>query len=323
LRQSRRLLRVLVLGAVIVGFIAPTTTANATPSTSAKSIQQQITDSSNSLEKIVEQYDGVHDKLTANKAAEIKLTAQIAPTLKAVDAAKANVSNIVAQAYMAGPASSLGMLVTADNTSDLLNQISTLDEMAVSQQRQLADYQRVTAAYNAQKRKLDSLIATEAAQQKSLAAQKATINTKLTKLYALRAAAYGSATTKTSSKAPIPPYVPGRGGVVVKFAYAQIGKPYVWAADGPGSYDCSGLVLAAYAKAGVSLPHNAAMQWGVVHHIPRGELSPGDLVFYDSSSIHHVAIYIGSGKVIHAPTFGDHVKISGVDMMRPWGYGRP
>ena len=69
--------------------------------------------------------------------------------------------------------------------------------------------------------------------------------------------------------------------------------------------------------------HNAAEQWGEVHHISRSQLKPGDLVFYEPGNIHHVAIYIGNGKVIHAPTFGEDVKISGMDMMTEKGYGRP
>ncbi|MFD0594195.1 C40 family peptidase [Catellatospora coxensis] len=104
------------------------------------------------------------------------------------------------------------------------------------------------------------------------------------------------------------------------FAYKQLGKPYVWAADGPNGYDCSGLTLAAWRAAGVSLYHQAATQWREVAHISRSQLLPGDLVFY--SGLGHVALYVGSGKVIHAPTTGEVVKIASVDMMSPYGYGR-
>ncbi len=115
--------------------------------------------------------------------------------------------------------------------------------------------------------------------------------------------------------------MPGRAGVAVKFAFGQLGKPYKWAADGPASYDCSGLTLAAWRAAGLSLPHNAAMQWRRIPHISRLAIRPGDLVFYHN--LGHVAIYIGNNQVIHSPTFGDHVKISSIDMSRPYGYGRP
>src|SRR6266542_3852787 len=107
----------------------------------------------------------------------------------------------------------------------------------------------------------------------------------------------------------------------LKVSYGQLGKPYQWGADGPGSYDCSGLTMAAWRAAGLSLPHNAAMQWRSIPHISRSVLRPGDLVFY--YNLGHVAIYVGNNQVIHAPTFGDHVKISSVDMARPYGYGRP
>ncbi len=95
----------------------------------------------------------------------------------------------------------------------------------------------------------------------------------------------------------------------------------MFAADGPGSYDCSGLVEAAYRSVGVSLPHNAAMQYHAISHISKSQLSPGDLVFY--SNLGHVAIYIGGGMVIHAPQPGEVVKKASVNMMTPYGYGRP
>jgi cell wall-associated NlpC family hydrolase len=324
LRTARRLTRVLLTGAVVAGFFVPASTAYAAPSTPATSVQQQINAASTQLETIVEQFNKVNGALAANRTAELKLKAQIAPTLKAVDAAKVRVSQIAAQAYMNGPPTSLAMIVGASSTSTLLDQITTLNQVAVNQKRQINGYAKLTATYTAEKQKLDNLITVQTAQQKSLASQKATINTKLAKLYAIRKAAFGSATTASGGKQATPPaYLPGRGGTVVKFAYAQLGKPYVWAADGPGSYDCSGLVLAAYRKVGVDLTHNAAEQWGEVHHISRSQLEPGDLVFYEPGNIHHVAIYIGGGKVIHAPTFGETVKISGMDMMTEKGYGRP
>jgi peptidoglycan DL-endopeptidase CwlO len=114
--------------------------------------------------------------------------------------------------------------------------------------------------------------------------------------------------------------VSGNAGVAVRYAYGAIGKPYAWAAEGPDSYDCSGLTLASWRAAGKSLPHNAAMQWDVVSHISRSSLRPGDLVFY--SGLGHVAIYVGNSQVIHAPTFGETVRLASVDMMTPYGYGR-
>jgi peptidoglycan DL-endopeptidase CwlO len=110
----------------------------------------------------------------------------------------------------------------------------------------------------------------------------------------------------TASPAPAPS---SRAGVAVSFALAQIGKPYVFAAAGPGAYDCSGLTMAAWGKAGVQLPHLARAQFGMGHAVSKSQLQPGDLVFF-YSGIGHVAMYIGHGMVVHAPHTGDVVRIA-------------
>ena len=110
--------------------------------------------------------------------------------------------------------------------------------------------------------------------------------------------------------------------MAIRFAYAQLGKPYQWGAAGPDSYDCSGLTMASWRAAGTNLPHSAALQWAVVAHEARDQLAPGDLVFY-FGNIHHVAIYIGEDKVIHAPTYGEDVTIAPIDHAPVFGYGRP
>ena len=90
---------------------------------------------------------------------------------------------------------------------------------------------------------------------------------------------------------------------------AQRGKSYVWAASGPGSFDCSGQTSYAYRAAGVSLPHSSRMQSQMGQPVARDQLQPGDLVFF-YSPVSHVGIYIGNGQMVHAPTSGDVVKVS-------------
>jgi cell wall-associated NlpC family hydrolase len=102
-----------------------------------------------------------------------------------------------------------------------------------------------------------------------------------------------------------------RADIAVMWARRQLGKPYVWAADGPNTFDCSGLTQYVWAKAGVSLPHSSRMQFHSGRRVSRSELRPGDLVFY-GSPIHHVGIYIGGGMYINAPQTGDVVKISSI-----------
>ncbi|MFI7189941.1 NlpC/P60 family protein [Nocardia nova] len=99
----------------------------------------------------------------------------------------------------------------------------------------------------------------------------------------------------------------------ISFACAQLGQPYVWGGNGPadGGWDCSGLSKAAYAAAGITLPRTTYDQIHVGPRIPESELQPGDLVFYGTANnVHHVGLYLGAGKIIHAPEVGQPVQIS-------------
>jgi cell wall-associated NlpC family hydrolase len=100
---------------------------------------------------------------------------------------------------------------------------------------------------------------------------------------------------------------PTHGGVV-GVALSQLGTPYVWAGSAPGGFDCSGLVMWAYAQVGVSLPHSSYAQYNAGVPVSRDQLQPGDLVFFDG--LGHVGIYIGGDQFVHAPHTGDVVKIS-------------
>ena len=102
--------------------------------------------------------------------------------------------------------------------------------------------------------------------------------------------------------------------VIVDTAMAARGRPYVWGGAGPYGYDCSGLVVAAAAAAGISMPHSAYQQSTLGVPVAESALMPGDLVFF-YSPVSHVGIYIGNGQIVHAPTFGDVVKVSDIAYM--------
>lgn len=113
-----------------------------------------------------------------------------------------------------------------------------------------------------------------------------------------------------------------RAARAVAFAFGALGKPYVWGATGPAAYDCSGLTQAAWKAAGVSLPRTTYTQIAAGRRIPRSELAPGDLVFF-YSGVSHVGLYIGAGRMIHAPHPGAPVRIAPIDQMPFAGATRP
>ncbi|HEX6918685.1 MAG TPA: NlpC/P60 family protein [Actinomycetes bacterium] len=114
----------------------------------------------------------------------------------------------------------------------------------------------------------------------------------------------------------------------IAYARDQLGKPYVWAADGPDSFDCSGLTMRAWERGGVSLPHYSVAQYEQSRQVALADLRPGDLVFFgsdktDPGSIYHVGLYIGGGEMIEAPYTGENVRISSIWRDSLFGGARP
>jgi cell wall-associated NlpC family hydrolase len=97
------------------------------------------------------------------------------------------------------------------------------------------------------------------------------------------------------------------GSMAARLALRWLGAPYRWGGASPGGFDCSGLVHYTYARLGVRLPHNAAAQFGYGRPVPRSRLRPGDLLFF--SGLGHVGLYVGGGRMIHAPQSGERVEI--------------
>ena len=109
---------------------------------------------------------------------------------------------------------------------------------------------------------------------------------------------------------------------VMSFAKNQLGKPYVWGATGPSSFDCSGLTLGAWKSAGVTLPRTTFDQVNVGAKIPKSQMKPGDLIFF-FDDVSHVGIYAGNGQMIHAPKPGAEVRYESIDNMPFHSANRP
>ena len=297
----------------------PTATAHADPS--PQELGQQLNDAGHQLETVVEQYDATTVRLSATRVQQAAATAQMAPVARAIDALQAQIGTYAAGLYehVGGP---IGGLLSAGSPGELIDQLTVLDHLGAVAHRELATLHEQQRRYTQQEQDLDVLIGQQSAQQADLAAKRTRIQGQIAQLNQLRSALYGGRDPGTPRDRYVPPYLPGQAGAAVRFAYAQLGKPYRWGAAGPDGFDCSGLTMAAWRAAGVSLPHSAALQWAQVAHLGQGQLQPGDLVFY-YGNIQHVAIYIGDGKVIHAPTYGEDVTIAPVGTAPIHGYGRP
>jgi len=304
-----------VLAIAITG--TTVTAAHAAPSTS--DLTKKIDKASDDLEDVTESYNKMRIDLKATMAAEKKLAASLKPAQEALDAASAQVGNIATTSYMQGRVGPLNVLVSGSETG-LMERMSFLEQIARSNQRDIDAYTETTLTYAERQDALEATRAKQDKQVKELGARKAKIEKDLKKLLAMRKAAYGKPQETGSPYTGAVPDISGKAGAAVRFAYAQIGKPYSYGADGPNSYDCSGLTSKAWAAAGESLPHNAAAQYSATARVSRSDLAPGDLVFY--RSLGHVAIYVGDGQVIDAPRTGSTVSKRTINLMTPYGYGR-
>ncbi|MEJ3746006.1 NlpC/P60 family protein [Actinomycetes bacterium KLBMP 9797] len=272
------------------------------------------------LEQVVEDYNEVREDLRDAREQAAALTRQLKPLERQLAARQAQVGVIATTAYQTSRLAPALAVINADTAAEYTERMLVLQRLAGQQQEAidglLATRKRTVTA----REELDAVVAQRTADERSLAAKKRQIERDVARLERVR--------TDTGYTAPPavrgfkPAFSAGRAGAAVRFAYAQLGKAYRFGASGPRSYDCSGLTSAAWARAGVPLPHNARRQYHSVGHISRADLRPGDLIFY-YRSIHHVAIYAGGGKMIHAPRHGEPVRLDDVDYQPIHGYGRP
>jgi cell wall-associated NlpC family hydrolase len=318
-----RTVRLLALLATIAGIvIVPAATASAAPTPGQ--IEAQIDQKWNQLEPLLDKWDGVHENLVANQKKVATLQAQIQPLKTQVDLAMTRVSALSTKYYEFGPGSNLNALLESGSPTTLVDQLSELDMVAKSQTDSVADVVKLRQKYEDQEAPIDAMVAQLTQQQAALDTQKAQLNSQLNDLQQQRLTAYGTG-GGTGDLEPVPcpqVYTGDPGSRAAQFACKQIGKTYVWDADGPNSYDCSGLTLASWRSVGVTLPHNAYQQKQQTKSVSYADLKPGDLVFY-YSDVHHVVIYVGKGWVVSAPTFGEDVQMQKIDMSRVNGYGRP
>ncbi|WP_433795607.1 NlpC/P60 family protein [Actinoplanes sp. CA-252034] len=318
------LMRTLLCAVAATGILVTgPTVAHAEPTPAQ--IEKQIDEEWNQLEPVIEDYNGTHTKLVKLRKQQTELAKTLAPLQKQVDAAMVEVRGLAVDAYMQGSPSLVNAMVLTGSPTGMVDKLTLLDQLAVNRKASIVEVARLRDKYAADKAKVDQLEAEIAVRDTDLGTKKVAIEKEITKLQKLRITAYGKANADDGElrTGPCPvDYTNDKGGRAAQRACDLIGKPYVFGSDGPNSYDCSGLTQAAWASVGVHLEHYTKDQWGSTKAVSRSDLKPGDLVFY-YSDVHHVSIYIGGGKVVHAPSTGDHVRMATIDRGPIAGYRRP
>lgn len=321
-RAARRLLCVLaLLATALVAPVAPAALATPSPD----SVEDQIDAQWNKLEQVIEQYNNVHNKLLANRKQLAAIQKRLTPLEVEVNVAMSQVRGMAAETYMQGSPGAMKAMLLTGSATGLTEKLEFLDQYAKHQRDEIKDVAELRDKLATDKRNLATLTDTLAKQDATLARTRKGIEKKVDDLQKQRIAAYGDdAGDGPLRTGPCPvTYTNDKGGRAAQKACSLIGKPYIFGAEGPRGYDCSGLTKVAWGAVGVHLDHYTKDQWGSGRPVGRDELKPGDLVFYYPGSLHHVALYIGGGKVVHAPHTGDHVRMATIDRGPIAGYRRP
>jgi cell wall-associated NlpC family hydrolase len=307
------------LAAISTLLPAGTRPAAASPA-SARQLQQRLEELNTQADQQVEDYLQARLALRRTQAANQTLQRQLGHIRRQLADARAGIGARAAVAYVHGPATEVASLLGADDPTQVLERAQLLDLLAARDSDQLSTATTIEQELDARAAEVAAVQRQHAAIVAQLAGRKAAIQRlvsqtrqTLARLLAAdrqRAAATArppARTPPTAAPTKPPAGVSGNVAAVVRYAYAQLDKPYAWGAAGPDAFDCSGLTMMAWAQAGVSLPHSSRAQFGVGRRVTRSELQPGDLI-YRNSPISHVALYVGNGLQVAATHTGSTVK---------------
>ena len=312
------------------GGAAPAPAVPAAPSTAptnAADAQKQLDQVQRDAEALTEQWHASSDEVRARKQEVEKLQAAVGPAQALAAAARSDeesyrkqVDVVTMATFESGNLDQLDALLAARSPQDFLDQMSALETISSEYRTVLTtlitkvgEADRAQADAGAAVARAQAAVAEAASAEQQLGERKRDADARIaTAEHLLRALSPSERRDRNGPTVSAPAITgTGIGVAALRAAASQLGKPYRWGAEGPGSYDCSGLTSYAFARAGVTLPRSSSQQALVGTPVSWNEMQPGDLVFY-YSPVSHVGIYAGDGKFINAPQSGDVVRYQNV-----------
>jgi peptidoglycan DL-endopeptidase CwlO len=282
------------------------------PMPSLKDLVAQARALSNEINSLNEQYNGLRIQLTQAQTEARVAEDTYVRDLTELKAGNLAVGQLAAQSYMNGGLTTPLELLTTSTASTLIDRAAFVQELQnengaqVSQIAEgVAAAQRARASAEQQTKRAKQLAAAMAGKRRQAQGK---INLLNSSVFKKAMAVFNQTGNYPNINIPTANTI---GAQALRWALRARGSPYVWGAAGPHAFDCSGLVLWAYAHVGISLPHLAAAQYNMGIHVGRNQLQPGDLVFF-YSDIGHVGLYIGNDLMVDAPDFGEVVQVQPV-----------
>ena len=306
---------IVVGAAALVSLVLPSGLGSAAPANPKPDLQTLVARArtlSNEINSLDEQYNGLRVELSQARAQAQVAQRTYAQDIVRLSAGQLSIGQLAAQSYMNNGLNTSLELLTTSNAQNLLSRASFMEQLQTENGDRVGQMAAAVAAAQraresaTQQGKIMSKLAAEMAVKRDAAQKK--INILNSAVFAQAMAVFNKTGNYPNINIPTTNSV---GAQALRFALTRRGDPYVWGAAGPGSFDCSGLVLWAYAQVGISLPHFTGDQWNMGVHVARSQLQPGDLVFF-YPDIGHVGLYIGNGLMVDAPDFGETVQVQPV-----------
>ncbi|WP_392840414.1 NlpC/P60 family protein [Streptomyces sp. LN500] len=305
--------------------------AHADPQLTPAQVKAKVDRLYNEAEVATEQYNGAKEKAAATAKSLGALRDEATRRTERLNASRNALGSLAAAQYRTGGIDPAVQLALSSDPDEYLQRASYVDRIADRQATEVSKVQRQVTEIAQLRAEAKEELAALGTRQAELKKHRSTVRAKLADAQRLldtlspaqraayeqwgtaRSAAYHA--DRSNRRAGAAQAAPNaRAAEAVAFAYGALGKPYVWGATGPTSFDCSGLTQAAWRSAGVSLPRTTYTQINAGQRISRSELAPGDLVFF-YSGVSHVGLYIGDGLMIHAPHPGAPVRVAPIDQM--------
>ncbi|WP_323747843.1 C40 family peptidase [Catenulispora rubra] len=300
--------------------------AHADPTANLNDVKNQVNSLHQQAEQASEAYDQAATNLASLQHKVDQIQARITAEQTQLTTAQSSLGSLAAASYRAGGVDSSLELMLSASPDSFLQQATAMTEVSSHSADSMKTAQEIKRQLDQDKAEASSDLQQLQKTRDQMAANKAAIDAKEKQAQALldsltptQRTQYVQQQSQQNQKAQTPPTgLPtapnARAAIAVAFAEAQVGKPYVYGAAGPRSFDCSGLTMAAWAAAGVSMAHSSSSQAYEFPQVSESNAQPGDLFIY-YGSLHHVGIYVGHGEVVHAPYPGTTVQYAPANSM--------
>jgi peptidoglycan DL-endopeptidase CwlO len=293
-----------------LALLVPAAVGDAAPAPTLSSLVAQAKQLTYQINALSEQYDGLRVQLSSAKAAAAKAADADSAALKT---SQATVGRLAAASYESAGYDPTLQILSATNPDQYLNQASIMEQLDQTNGTRVANLQKAQAADKRAKQTAQQQIDRVTALETSMNSKSKQIQSEINKVNSATMTQAMAVFNQTGNYPDIA--IPGGSSVGAKALRAALtrrGDPYVWGAAGPNEFDCSGLVLWAYAQEGIHLDHYTGDQWDEGTHVSRDQLEPGDLVFF-YADISHVGLYLGDGLMVDAPSFGQDVMVQKIN----------